>query len=229
VYTEQVDDGMGWLYLYSDAATIEATGKRLRANATQLRGLDGETRTLTQIEADIAGDLLTGKGTPYAVTVRLGVTIPVTAFTTQPELLQNARTDPAILDGYGPIDPATATTLAASATSFRRIFTDPINGIMLTMDRKTYRPTTAQREFLNLKFRTCSAPGCNRPADECDIDHTKDWQYNGPTNDNNLAPMHQGHHSVKHATKITATRNRHGGITWTTPTGYSKDTDPPPF
>jgi hypothetical protein len=229
VFTERADDGMGWLYLYSDAATIEATGKRLRVNAAQLRGRDGETRTLTQIEADIAGDLLTGKGTPYTVKVRLGVTIPVTAFTTQPELLQAAHTDPAILDGYGPIDPATATTLAASATSFRRIFTDPINGIILTMDRTTYRPTTAQREFLNLKFRTCSAPGCNRPADECDIDHTTDWQYNGLTNDDNLGPMHQGHHTIKHATKITATRNRHGGITWTTPTGYSKDTDPPPF
>jgi hypothetical protein len=41
--------------------------------------------------------------------------------------------------------------------------------------------------------------------------------------------MHQGHHTIKHATKITATQNQHGSITWKTPTGYTKDTDPPPF
>lgn len=229
IYTEQVDDGMGWLYLYSDAATIEAARKRLRANAVQLRGRDGETRTLAHIEADIAGDLLTGKGTRYAVKVRLGVTIPVTALTDKPELLQNAHTDPAILDGYGPIDPITAKALAASATSFRRIFTDPINGIVLTMGRTTYRPTTTQREYLARKYRTCSAPGCNRPADECDIDHTTDWQYGGLTNSDNLAPMHESHHRVSHVTKITATRSPNGSITWTTPTGFSKDNDPPPF
>jgi hypothetical protein len=229
VYTEPVDDSMAWLHLYTDATAVEAARRRLHANAIHLHNQDGETRTIAQIEADIAGDLLTGKGTPYEVKTRLGITIPVTTFSDTPEILTTAHTDPAILDGYGPIDPETAKALAASAPAFRRIFTDPVDGIILTMDRTTYRPTAGQREYLNLKYRTCSAPGCNRPADECDIDHTLDWQYGGPTNEDNLGPAHEGHHRVRHVTKITVTRNKHGGITWTTPTGFSKDNDPPPF
>jgi len=229
VYTEPVDDGMSWFHLYSDAATIQAARQRLRANAVHLHNQPGETRTLAQIEADIAGDLLTGAGTPYEAKPRFGITIPVTALCNDPELRARAHTDPAILDGYGPIDPDTARRLAASAPAFRRIFSDPIDGIVLTMDRTTYRPTAGQRELLGLKYRTCGAPGCNRPADQCDLDHTLDWQYNGYTNDDNLAPLHQGHHRVRHITKITVTRNKHGGITWTTPTGFSKDNDPPPF
>ena len=228
-YTEPVDDGMGWLHLYSDATTIEAARVRLRANAKHLRGQRGETRTLAQLEADIAGDVLTGAGTPHEVKTRVGITIPLTAFTDDPELLKKAHDNPAILDGYGPIDPETARKLAATAPAFRRIFTDPIDGIVLTMDRTTYRPTANQREYLAVKFRTCASPGCNRPADECDIDHTHDWQYGGPTNDDNLAPVSQGHHQLRHKTKITVTRNDSGGLTWKTPTGFTKDSDPPPF
>jgi hypothetical protein len=41
--------------------------------------------------------------------------------------------------------------------------------------------------------------------------------------------MHEGHHRVSHMTKITATRNLNCGLTWKTPTGFSKDSDPPPF
>jgi hypothetical protein len=229
VYTEPVDDGMSWLHLYGDAATIERARARLRGTAVNLRAQKNETRTLAQLEADIAGDLLTGAGTPYEVKTRVGITIPVTVLTDNPDLLKTVRTDPAVLDGYGPIDPATAKALAATAPSFRRIFTDPVDGVALTLGRTRYRPTAAQRELLTLKYRTCAAPGCNRPADECDIDHTIDWQYGGPTDENNLGPLSKGHHRISHVTKITVARNNNGGLTWTTPTGFSKDNDPPPF
>jgi hypothetical protein len=89
VDSEPVDDGMSWLHLYSDTATVEAARRLLRANAVKLRSQDGEKRTRAQPEADIAGDLLTGNGTRYAAKVRLGAMIPVTALTDNAQLLQH--------------------------------------------------------------------------------------------------------------------------------------------
>ena len=35
-----------------------------------------------------------------------------------------------------------------------------------------YRPSTAQQRFVRTRDLTCCFPGCNRPAEYCDLDHT---------------------------------------------------------
>jgi hypothetical protein len=221
-------DGMGWITLFTDAATVVKAQAYADAVATRMRA-KGDDRTLEQLRADAIADLLTGRGTKHEVKARVTVTVPVTAFTDQPELLQAARTDPGVLDGYGPIDPVTAGRLAAAATTFRRLFTDPIDGAELNLGRTSYKPNKAQREWLRRRYGTCVAPTCNCSAVKSDTDHALDWVFDGYTNENNLGPLHRGHHTLRHKTTITVERLPDGRYRWTTPTGFTRDNDPPPF
>ena len=42
------------------------------------------------------------------------------------------------------------------------------------------------------------APGCGVPATGCRLDHTIPWENGGHTAVDNLAPLCQGNHTVKH-------------------------------
>jgi len=221
-------DGMGWVSVFTDAVTVLKAQAHADAVATRARRA-GDERTLEQLRADAISDLLTGRGTTWEVKAKVTVTVPVTAFTDQPELLQAARTDPGVLDGYGPIDPVTAGRLAAGATSFRRLFTDPIDGAELNLGRTSYKPNAAQREWLRRRYGTCVAPTCNCSAVKSDADHALDWVFDGYTDEDNLGPLHRGHHTIRHKTKIQVDRLPDGRYRWTTPTGFTRDNDPPPF
>jgi hypothetical protein len=223
------DDVMAWLSLYSDADTIMKIDARLNAAAIRQRDVKGEQRTLAQLRADAAADLLTGRGTAFEVKAHVHLTVPVTALLEHPDLLAKAHAEPAVLEGYGPIDDATARRLVADAPSFRRVFVDPITGIDMNMDRNTYRPTAAQREWLRRQHPDCASPTCSIRIGESDIDHTTDWHFDGLTNMDNLAPLSRGHHTLKHKTKIILTRTENGRPVWKMPTGFERETDPPPF
>jgi hypothetical protein len=118
VEAEPGEDGMAWLTLYTDAAVVRKIQVRLHEAALAKRAVTGEERTVAQLEADTAGDVLTGRGTPWEVRSQIHVTIPVTALLDRPELLEQARVTPAVLDGFAPFDDATARMLAADAPSF---------------------------------------------------------------------------------------------------------------
>jgi len=97
------------------------------------------------------------------------------------------------------------------------------------MDRTTYRPTKAQREWLRRQYPDCGCPTCSIRIDASDLDHVTDWQFDGLTNEDNLVPLSRGYHTLKHKTKITVTRTPQGRTAWRTPTGFERESDPPPF
>lgn len=148
------DDGMAWWGLWTDAVTVAKIDARVDAGAAKQSQVEGETRTLAQLRADAAADLLTGAGTAWEVKAHVHLDVPATILLDQPDLLKKAHTNRAVLEGYGPIDDETARWLLADAPSFRRVFMDSIIGY---------------------------------------------------------------------------TRTAHGRIRWRSPTGYERDTDPPPF
>jgi hypothetical protein len=59
-----------------------------------------------------------------------------------------------------------------------------------------YRPSTTLREFVQTRDLTCRHPGCNRPAEFCDIDHTTAWP-TGPTHPGNTKCLCRKHHLLK--------------------------------
>ncbi len=137
-----------------------------------------------------------------------------------------APTIPAMLDGVVPIDPATARELTANAPGLYRLLTDPHSGASLDLSRTRYQPSTELRLWLRLRDETCRFPGCGRLAKGCDVDHTVDWQYGGPTSAANLAHLCRGHHTLKHRTRWRMRQHADGAITWTGPSGKEYSTMP---
>jgi hypothetical protein len=219
---EPAPDGMAYLTLFSSAAEVIAIADRARDIARGLHGDPDESRTLTQLQADVAADLLIA-GEP-----RHGRDIQATVQLMVPVLsLLGLSNEPANLDGYGPIDPDTARALTANASSFERILTHPVSSAVLDYDRTRYRPTEQQRAWLRMRDGTCRFPGCGRRARHCEVDHSKEWfADHGCTCVENLANLCTGHHTLKTVTGWDVQQiDRFGTLRWTSPLGLTYDTE----
>lgn len=222
VVVEDDLDGMSWLSVYLPSATAHRAFAGIDAAARSLRGSD-EPRTLDQLRADVAGDLLTGVASGAPAGVSVAVTVPV--------LTLLGGDQPGLMEGVGPIDAETARRLAANAPSFIRLLTHPITGAVLELDRTTYRVPADLRRALRHRDRSCRFAGCGRSAARCDIDHVTEWQDGGSTDAANLIHLCRHHHRLKSVATWRAQPPDAGEATvkWTSPTGAVVDAEPPPF
>ncbi|WP_442858526.1 DUF222 domain-containing protein [Arthrobacter sp. 9AX] len=131
------------------------------------------------------------------------------------------------LDGYGPIDAATARRLAALAPAWHLVFTEEITGQALGVGRRAYRPPKALRRFLQCRDGTCRFPGCTRRVTACEPDHTTEWQDGGTTDPGNLTMLCRRHHALK---SLGAWSYKHGSrsgdLEWRSPLGRKYTTEP---
>jgi hypothetical protein len=84
-----------------------------------------------------------------------------------------------------------------------------------------YRPSTALAEFIRFRDLTCRFPGCDAPADVCDVDHTVPFPL-GPTHPSNLKLLCRYHHLLK--TFWTQWRDKQlpdGTVEWMSPSGQT--------
>jgi hypothetical protein len=243
VWIEPDRDGMGWLTAYLSAEKLAMVSAGLDAAAFDLFTDHDEPRTMAQLRADVLVDLLTNSGSstgsgdvgcaggPNCAGGSGGPRVGVTVALTVPVLsLLGHSTEPAILEGVGPIDIETARRLCIGAPSLTRLLTDPITGTVLEMDARQYRPSAALRRWLGIHQVTCDFPGCGRRAAHCDLDHTCAWADGGATTAANLTHRCRKHHTMKHQTKWRVDRPPGSERSvWTSPTGYARTADPPPF
>ena len=162
-----------------------------------------------------------GKVTGIDRGVRATVMVTVPAMT-----LLDRGDQPAILEGYGPIDRDTARELAAGAPSFIRLLTHPETGAVLSVGRDAYSPPQDLRRWLTVRDATCRFPGCSRRARRCEVDHTVDWAVGGETTHDNLAHLCKGDHNLKHHTAWQVRHRARGTLEWTSPTGHTYLTEP---
>ncbi len=238
-------DGMAWLNAFLPAPEVLGIENRLRDIAEQLTGEPGEERTRTQLIADAFTDLLldgttTAAATPPAglagedgekpsrrIDAPIGAGIRPRVLVTVPVLTLLGRSeDPGTLEGYGPIDAATARRIAARAPSFTRILTHPETGAVLSVGRDRYAVPKDLRTWLRVRDETCRFPGCNRNAGRADVDHVTDWQYGGGTDYGNLVHLCRSHHRVKHHTAWSSTSAGGGRVRWLSPSGHEYETQP---
>jgi hypothetical protein len=139
---------------------------------------------------------------------------------------QPAPTPPAELDGVVPIDTDTARHLAGNATGWDRVFTHPVTGGALSVDR--YRPSKHLRRHLRARDTRCRFPGCGIPARKSDLDHTQAASTGGTTTHTNLATLCRRHHTLKHHTPWHVEQRQNGVLVWTSPTGRTYTDTPPP-
>jgi hypothetical protein len=80
-------------------------------------------------------------------------------------------------------------------------------------------PAAALARHIQVRDRTCSHPGCRRPARRCDLDHSRDHARGGPTVRANLGPGCARHHRFKHKLGWRLAQPRPGIFEWTSPLG----------
>ncbi|MBG6107936.1 HNH endonuclease signature motif containing protein [Frigoribacterium sp. CG_9.8] len=246
VWTEVDRDGMGRLHAHLSAEKLAMVGAALDGLAFGLFTESDEQRTMAQLRADVLSDLLTatsspctsractssagtssagtsGAGTRPAVGVTVALTIPVLS-------LLGHFDEPALLEGIGPIDINTARRLCATVPSITRLLTDPVSGTIVGIDPRQYRVPTTLKRWLATLHVTCDFPGCGRRAAHCDLDHTRAWANGGTTTADNLNHRCRTHHTMKHQTKWQVEKPPGAErAVWTSPTGYNREADPPPF
>lgn len=227
IWVERADDGMAYLHALVAAPDAVRIIERLNATARaeQKKTRSGEPgwRSRDQLRADLAVAWLAGDGTPTAAKVRPMLLVPLLS-------LLGESDQPIELAGYGSIDRRSAARLFAKAPSFRRVATDPFTGEILDYDRTRYRPTTAQRDWVALRFETCIDPTCSRPAHDSDIDHLEEWVRDlGRTNRDNLFPLCENGNRRKNLSRVAYRRLPSGNVSITTPTGYTVTSEAPPF
>ena len=111
----------------------------------------------------------------------------------------------------------TAWALAAGGT-WRRLVTDPTNGVVIDVGRTRYRPPAGLADLVRARDRACVFPTCQTPAERCDIDHLTAWSQGGTTSLDNLTTLCQAHHRLKHTPGWALTRDQATGtLSWHTP------------
>jgi hypothetical protein len=192
-----------------------------------------DTRTAEQRRADVTADLFEhilhngldwlGRRLPDQHRRRPHIEVIIPAST-----LLGADNDPAELTGYGPIPAEMARRIAEDGT-WRRLLTDPVNGIVLEASTSRHDPGTLVTETLLARHPVCAWPGCNRTSRDCDRDHTTPFAQTGTTTLTGLAPYCEYHHVIKDTPTWSWTSTSHpdGSITLTTPTGHRYTTVPP--
>jgi hypothetical protein len=187
------DDGMSWLTICHTSLVIAAIDQRLTMGARAL-GAD-DPRTLQQRRADLAAACLTtSESTEAAVNVDIAVTLPASA-------LAGADDQPAVAaDGSWVVPAAWTLELAqheANNTFWHRMVLGPVTDDVLAHEYiGRFAPETLSKA---LAFRdgVCQAPGCCRPASQCDMDHRIPHEADGPTAGWNMGPYCRQHHIQK--------------------------------
>jgi hypothetical protein len=212
------------------ATTTDPAGKTSNGGKASMdvEGGLADTRTFTQREADALVDMSTfildHEDIPSEQGLKPRIVITMTL-----ETLLGLNDLPADLDGVGPLTAEVARNLAYDPTgTWQRMIVDPVNGRCLDYGRKVHDPPADLREHSIAVHRTCVHPGCGRHARRCHLDHHQAWSDGGHTRDDNLGPLCERHHHLKHEADWTMLKLPNG-YQWTTPTGHTYRSQPDPY
>jgi hypothetical protein len=89
-----------------------------------------------------------------------------------------------------------------------------------------YKPSRLLRHLIEARTPSCTAPGCRRPAAQCDQDHTIPYEAGGRSCECNLGPLCRRHHRCKQAHGWTLEQPEPGIFVWTTPARRRYTTGP---
>ena len=88
-----------------------------------------------------------------------------------------------------------------------------------------YQPSRKTARFVRMRDLTCRFPGCDRPAEFCDIDHTTPYP-GGATHPSNTKCLCRIHHLLKTFCGWLDEQRADGTIIWTAPSGRTYVTHP---
>ena len=160
----------------------------------------GDPRSRSQRRADALGALAAGLSglrceceSPACAAAQrpTGTSIVVHVLAEQPTVT-GAGAMPGYVRGFGPLPVSAVRDLAGTAKLKPLNIPHPA-----TPPESGYRPSAALAEFVRCRDLTCRFPGCEQPAEFCDIDHTVPYQVGGPTHPSNLKLLCRCHRLLK--------------------------------
>ncbi|MGU3431442.1 DUF222 domain-containing protein [Actinomycetes bacterium M1A6_2h] len=97
----------------------------------------------------------------------------------------------------------------------------------------TYTPSAEVASLVRARYRTCVAPGCSRPSERCQLDHTVPFDHDDPlrggwTIVENLAPLCVTHHQAKTEKHWVPAIMADGFVAWRTDTRLIRVSAPAP-
>jgi Domain of unknown function (DUF222) len=92
-----------------------------------------------------------------------------------------------------------------------------------------YRPPPRVAELVTARDGTCRFPPCRRPAEQCDLDHTRPFDQGGLTCSCNLGGECRSHHQLKQHPRWSLRQLADGVFHWMTPAGRSYVSRPDPY
>ncbi|MFV8263434.1 HNH endonuclease signature motif containing protein [Mycolicibacterium peregrinum] len=231
VQLEPSSPGMTSVWANVHAADGVAFSQRLDAVADTVCKHDPRTRE--QRRADAVGPVarlesqmacLCGREDCPAAQKRAAVDAAVVHVLADQSTVDGSSDDPGYLAGHGILPAESVRDLAA--TGKVKPVRMPAGPAEPENFEPHYRPSVALSEFIRWRDLTCRFPGCDAPAERCDIDHTAPWPA-GPTHPSNTKLFCRAHHLVKTFCPGWSDRQRPDGtIEFTTPTGHTHITEP---
>ena len=213
------DDGMAGVAgtLFAGDGTL--LDQRLDALADSV--CDADPRTRSQRRADALGALAAGHerlscrcGSPGCpaggrVPQKPNVTIHVVA---DEATVDGGADAPGYLVERGELIPAELVAELALEARLRPLV-NPVDA----PPEPGYVPSQRLADFVRCRDLTCRAPGCDRPAVECDIDHTVARSDGGATHASNLKCLCRMHHLLKTFWGWRDKQLPDGTVIWTLP------------
>lgn len=186
--------GMGWLSINGRIDKVRLADHRLKLAARRRRE-QGDERTVEQLKADLALDLLIGKDGAAALPAYAR---PITNLTVPIQTLMGIADEPGTLSG-GSVVPASLARMIAHEPggTWHRMLTDEA-GHLVELSTESYRPTRPIWQHVVAEHSSCFRPACDAPSAEADLDHRVAWPI-GPTDTANLWPGCRTDHRTKHA------------------------------
>jgi len=187
------DDGMSWMTVFHQSHVLAAVDKRLTKEAKAF-GAD-DPRTMQQRRADLfAAWMTTNEAREAAINADIAVTLPASA-------LAGATDAPAVAaDGSWVVPAEWILELAkhdGNNIFWHRMILDPVTDDVLAHEYKGRFVPAVLAKALEFRDGVCQAPGCCKPASQCDIDHRIPHDIGGPTAGWNLGPYCRRHHIQK--------------------------------
>ena len=187
VTTRPAPDTMAYLTALlpvAQAVTVQATlGRDANTIVAQ-----GDTRTRSQIMADLLVERVTGLSTATAAPVTVNVVI-------SDETLFGGGSAPAHVDGYGPIPAGIARDWIKQATGddseavtlLRRVYANPKTGALTALESHARCFPAGLGRFIDTRDRICRTPWCDAPIRH--HDHLREHRSGGPTTSDNGAGL----------------------------------------
>lgn len=219
-------DGYVELTARLSVADGAALDKRLSAMAKSV--CEGDPRAVGQRRSDALGALGTGLerischcGQPDCAATQTPTGSVVIHVVADRATLNGASKNPAyLLDTGELISPELLAELKATAR--QRPLIIPADDVP---HESGYHPSRTLADFTRARDLTCRAPGCDKPATRCDIDHTVPWPA-GPTHASNLKCLCRDHHILKTFWGWKDEQLPDGTVIWRLPDGETYVTTP---